>query len=730
MSGQITGWLINFADDMENNGLDFSRLNAAQRQAVEAIDGRVKVVAGAGAGKTRVLAGRYAWLVDVVGVDPANILCMTFTNKAAQEMKTRIAGMLGTGGSVNDFVCTIHGFCVKVLRREIYRLGYPKNFLILDEEDCKGLARQVMEELGMERTDSTVRKFLGRIAGQKAQLGEGYVAALGGDTQGDLWNAFPPELRAYMARQHKFFALDFDDIISFTLYIFHNFREAREFWQNEIDYVEVDEVQDCNSADWAVIDIITARSGNLFIVGDPDQAIYEWRGAVPDSFINFQAEETVVLDCNYRSTPQVLAVANSIISHNRNRINKNLVTDRVDGPSVLHYHGKSEPEETRWVAETINRMVQEQGASYDDFAILYRASHLSRAFEQALVATQVPYAVWGGVRFFERREIKDALAYLQLVVNDSDMAFRRIVNVPSRKFGEVTMRRLAELAEKEGRSLMATLTDNIGMPPFNRPQFREFVYLIEKHRLQKDSRDISGLLESLYIESGLKDMLRFDQDEDRLENMQELLGSIKLYEEQHAEDEIDAATYLQDISLYTNADYRRDDHKVKLMTIHQAKGLEFRHVFVVGLTEGLFPSHRSIRERGEKGEEEERRLMYVAVTRACDTLTLVESEGYNYNSGTSKYPSRFLQEIDPGLLDTEGEIDPSLLKGTAQLVRQLSDESNRCASRMRFEAGTPVSHKLFGEGVVMENYPERGSCRVAFANRSVALRYDVLTPLS
>lgn len=715
---------------METTGFDFSRLNAEQRRAVEAIEGRVKVVAGAGAGKTRVLAARYAWLVEEVGVDPANILCMTFTNKAAQEMKTRIAGMLGRGGSVNDLVCTVHGFCVKVLRREIYRLGYPKNFLILDEDDCKSLARQVMQEMKVERTDSTVKKFLNKVGGQKIQLGEGYVEALSRETQGDAWSAFPPELRRFLALQHKFFALDFDDIINFTLYIFHRFREAREYWQNEIDYVEVDEVQDCNLADWAIIDTVSARSGNLFVVGDPDQAIYEWRGAMPDSFVNFKADATVILPRNYRSTPQVLAVANSIIARNRNRIPKDLVTERGAGPKVKHYHGKSETEETLWVADTIERMVAEGQGDYSDFAILYRASHLSRAFEQALVSRQVPYAVWGGVRFFERREIKDALAYLQLVVNDSDMAFRRIVNVPSRKFGEATMKKLEALAEKEGRSLMAALTAHIGEAPFNRTPMREFVYLIEKHRLQKDSDDVSGLIESLYIESGLKDMLRFDQDEDRLENMQELLGSIKLYEDQHAEDEIDAVTYLQDIALYTNADYRRDDHKVKLMTMHQAKGLEFRHVFVVGLTEGIFPSHRSIRERGDRGEEEERRLMYVAVTRACDSLTLVESEGYNYNSGTSKYPSRFLQEIEPGRLDTEGEIDPALLKGTEQLVRQLAEKTGLSASRALFEKGTQVRHKLFGEGTVIENYPERGSCRVAFPNRRVALRYDVLTPLS
>ena len=713
-----------------DGGFDFSRLNPEQREAVEAIDGKVKVVAGAGAGKTRVLASRYAYLVSEVGVDPANILCMTFTNKAAQEMKTRIAAMLGEGGCVNDFVCTIHGFCVKVLRREIYRLGYPKNFLILDEEDCKGLAKQVMEAMHVERTDTTVRKFLNKIAGQKATLGEGYVEVLRAGSESDLWSTLPQELQRFLALQQKFFALDFDDIVNFTLFIFNHFREAREYWQNEIDYVEVDEVQDCNLSDWAIINLITARSGNLFIVGDPDQAIYEWRGAMPDSFVDFSAGSTVILNRNYRSTPQVLAVANSIITRNRNRIPKNLVTDRPAGAIVKHYHGKSEPEETKWVAETIDRMVREQGAQYSDFAILYRASHLSRAFEQALVSLQVPYAVWGGVRFFERREIKDALAYLQLVVADSDMAFRRIVNVPSRKFGEKTMASLEALAQKEGRSLMATLADHVGEAPFNKPRFREFVYLIEKHRMMSESEDISGLLESLYVESGLKDSLRFDQDEDRLENVQELLGSVKLYEELHAEDEISPASYLQDIALYTNADYKRDDHKVKLMTIHQAKGLEFGHVFVVGLTEGLFPSHRSIRERGEKGEEEERRLMYVAVTRACDTLTLVESEGYNYTSGTSKYPSRFLQEIAPGLVEVEGEIDPALLQGTINLVRQLNEEIGRAEATPLFEKGTMVRHKLFGEGIVIENYPGRGSCRVEFGSRRVALRYDVLTPLS
>ncbi len=738
---------------MADSVLDISGLNAQQLEAVEAIDGRVRVVAGAGSGKTRVLATRYAYLVEDIGVDPANILCMTFTNKAAQEMKQRIGSLLKDTAHVNDFVCTIHGFCVKVLRREIYRLGFPKNFNIVDEDDARTFAKEVMTELGMDRTAITVKQVLSHIAYKKGTLGAGgYIPFLlpGGmdkarETTGELERVF----MSYLQRQLKFLALDFDDLVYATLYILHTFPDAREYWQNELDYVQVDEVQDCNATDWEIINIVSARCGNLFIVGDPDQAIYEWRGAKPDFFVDFPADRTIILDENYRSTPDILAVANSVINHNRMRIPKQLRTSKSHAARVLHLHADSEPEEAEWVAKRI-RSLGDSGEPYSGMAILYRASHLSRAFEQALIKEEVPYTVWGGVRFFERKEIKDALAYLRLVANpDDDMAFERVVNVPSRHFGDTTLGRLKAVAETLGKSLFTTLVENIDNREFSRTQARDFTYLIEKYHAMSSGRGIkaSDLLEGLLTESGLKEAIRKDMDEDRLQNINELLGAIKLYEQEHADDlppimedtpEERPMTlleqYLQDVTLYTNADYRKDTHSVRLMTIHQAKGLEFPYVFVVGLTEGIFPSHRSIRERKLKGLEEERRLMYVAVTRGEKAVVLTESEGFDINTKQSKYPSRFLTEIGPGLIEIEGNMDDGLLKGTAKLVRKLdseifAEEFIDANDSEEFAPGTEVLHKRFGRGKVVENNPERGSARVDFGSRTVNLRYSALTPV-
>lgn len=737
---------------MGNSVLDIAGLNARQREAVEDTEGRVRVVAGAGSGKTRVLATRYAFLVEDIGVDPANILCMTFTNKAAQEMKQRIGSLLKDTAHVNDFVCTIHGFCVKVLRREIYRLGFPRNFNIVDEEDAKSFAKQVMKDLGMDRTTITVKQFLSHIAYKKGELGAGgYIPLL---LPGGMDKLTPEEeegrrnLLAYLRMQMKFLALDFDDLIYATLYILETFADARKYWQNELDYVQVDEVQDCNDTDWAIINIVSERCGNLFIVGDPDQAIYEWRGAKPDYFVDFPADTTIVLDENYRSTPNILDVANSVINHNHNRIPKNLRTRKSPAGRVLHLHAPSEPEEAEWVAERI-RKLSEGGEPFSGMAILYRASHLSRAFEQALIKAEVPYTVWGGVRFFERKEIKDALAYLRLAANPADdMAFERIVNVPSRHFGEATLGRLKAVAEALGKPLFTTLVENIDNKEFARTGARDFTYLIEKYRVlsRAEGSKVSDLLEGLLTDSGLKESIRKDMDEDRLQNINELLASIKLYEHTHEDDLPPAPAtedeapmsmlelYLQDVALYTNADYRNDSHTVRLMTIHQAKGLEFPYVFVVGLTEGIFPSHRSIRERKLKGLEEERRLMYVAVTRGEKAVVLTESEGYDFNSGQAKYPSRFLTEIGEGLVEVEGDIDEALLKGTAKLVRKLdneiyADEFIDANDGDEFAPGTAVLHSRFGRGTVIENNPERGSARVDFGSRTVNLRYSALTPV-
>jgi len=558
-------------------------LNESQREAVFSVLGKIRVTAGAGTGKTKTLTSRYAYLVNEVGIAPGHVLCLTFTNKAAREMSQRIARLVGKGDT-SDFVSTIHGFCVKVLRRDVYRLGFPRTFPILDQEDGKVLAAEVMQELKLSRRDLTVRKFLDGIGLKKGMEGVRYVEDY--MDSGAKVEATNDRFTLYLQKQLKSFALDYDDLIYFTLHLFETYSEVREFWQNELQFVMVDEAQDCNPADWRIINHITAKSGNLFVVGDPDQAIYEWRGAEPRLFIEFSPSKDVILNENYRSTKAILRVANAIVRNNADRIPKELFTNLNAGDAVVHFHGRSELEEMGWVSRRLIRLA-EQGMRYSDVAILYRASYMSRPLEQALVNERIPYEVWGGVRFFERKEIKDALGYLRLIAGDDDLAFVRIANVPPRGVGKVYLERLQQAATRDGLSLYETLKRRIDDKEFKRESVRAFIDVIEKCRAEVGRRSIVSLLDMGLTRSGLKEQIRSDGDEDRLENLQALVDSIQYYEETKGEDGVTLADYLQDVALYTNADYRREGDVVRLMTIHQAKGLEFRCVFAIGLTDAL-----------------------------------------------------------------------------------------------------------------------------------------------
>ena len=567
-------------------------LNSRQREAVTATEGRVRVIAGAGTGKTKALTYRYAYLVNVLGIDPANILCLTFTNKAAAEMRSRIALMVHSG-DYNDFVCTLHGFCVKFLRKEIYRLGFPKSFTILDEEDAKALAKVCMDELGIKRTEKTVKKFLDGIAAEKALNGyiEGYM--LPGNVITDAMRR-TGNLACFVSRQLKGWALDFDDLMNFTLFILDRFPDAREYWQEQLNYIMVDEAQDCNTDDWNLIEKLGAKHRNIFVVGDPDQCIYEWRGAKPARFVQFASDKDIVLYENYRSTPKILDIANCVIANNKNRIPKDLFTRRAEGRAVIHFHGKTEKEETDWIVSQI-RLLLDGGASPQDIAILYRSSWQSRALEQALLSEQLAYVIWGGILFFERKEIKDTIAYLRLLANpDDDLSFLRIINMPSRKLGRAFLDRLRDLAAAEGASLFRTLEKHA--PELGKPSAEAFVQLITEGRERVGQVTVSDLMNQMLEASGLKRVIREDQDEDRLENLDELLRSVRFYEQAHAEEEPTLTDWLQDIALYTNADYRKETRVIKLMTIHQAKGLEFPYVFITGLSEGTFPNMRTIRE--------------------------------------------------------------------------------------------------------------------------------------
>ena len=707
--------------DMELRGL-----NDKQSAAVKATEGKVRIIAGAGSGKTRVLAYRYAYLVDELGIDPGNILCLTFTNKAAQEMRNRINRLIG-GEHASDFICTIHSFCVKFLREEIFRLGYPKTFQILDEEDMKAIAKEAHEEHGVDRKESTVERFLKKFYKIKARCGTGYISGfllpeakcqLDSDTRRYISNNCEEKTEqlfvSTLLRQRKYLSLDFEDLIYFTLYILQNFPDVKARWQRKMNYVLVDEVQDCNANDWELYETLSGMHGNLFLVGDPDQTIYEWRGAYLEKFVNWQPTTDVIMEQNYRSTSRILDAANSIIDNNDIRIKKDLFTSNETGDKIIHYHGKDDRQEADWMSYKILCM-KDDGAKFEDFAVLVRSSYLTRAIEQSFMRNKISYVIWGGVRFFERKEIKDALSYLRLIAFDDDLSLKRIVNVPSRKVGSKSIEQIAKCAHDNGCSLFEALRKLSATKAFGKEPVRKFIELIDTARTLSENMSISNLLEYVLANSGLNELYRTDEEEERLENLNELIQSVKTYEEDHKEDEINLQTYLQEIALYTNLDSSKGKNHVKVMTIHQSKGLEFPYVFIAGLSDGIMPNKRSVRERKKSGMEEERRLMYVAATRAEKKLFLTESEGYSAQGGFNKVPSRFIREIKEGLLVTEGHMDEDLWKRAAIFSRSMDAECGlTLIKRGGFAEGDEVLHDHFGKGIIRNIYDGGEYCEVKF----------------
>lgn len=709
----------------------YKDLNNNQIEAVKALDGRIRVVAGAGSGKTKVLSHRYARLVEEIGIHPSNILCITFTNKAAQEMKKRISTLTPLH-NVNDFICTFHGLCVKILRKEIYRIGYPSNFQIIDIEDSGTIAKNVFDEMKLSRTAVEVKQLLDSVRKYKfasfnVQDGSYIDKILLPNT--DVQPEDMTEEVRYIQYQQKSFSLDFDDLVLFALYILKNFKKAREFWSNQFNYIMVDETQDCNRHDWELVEILAEKHGNLFVVGDPDQAIYEWRGSLPKYFVNFECDKDIMLNQNYRSTPNVLDVANSVIKHNTMRIKKDLVTKTQKGNMPIYHHAMTEDREGAYIVEQIEKLTKDT-KNYEDVAILYRASYQSRFIEQALMKRKTPYVIWGGIRFFERKEIKDVVAYLRMVEYKDDLSFQRIINYPSRKFGNVSMQKLKHIASEENITLFDALKKYKEEKDFNKKPLIDFIEFIEDCNSIKKTYTISNLLEHIIDKTGVKNDLRTDPKSERLENVEELLNSIKYYEQVNENEDISLTTYLQDIALFTNADYNKEVKGVKLMTIHQAKGLEFPYVFICGLTEGIFPSHRTIRERRKNGEEEERRLMYVALTRAEKRLFLTDSGGYNFTTKRDKTPSRFILEIKKKLIDTDGPIDEEAFSQTKTIVRELNTEIDRSLQEeSSFKVGDDVVHAIFGEGKITKKDDTTGAFVVKFKDGERSLLPRFIEPI-
>ena len=706
-------------------------LNEQQIKAVTTTEGYVRVIAGAGSGKTKALTSRYAYLVEVMGMDASNILCVTFTNKAASEMRNRVKRIVGVGNDFG-FITTYHGFCVKILREDINKIQYPRQFVIMDIEDQKTVLKDVYEELGINSKDCSYKQAINHIGSLKDCTNYmDYIA----DNK-DIYKDYEIKLKEsknlhdiiflrYLEKQQRNYSLDFNDLINFTIYIFDNNKDVLEKWQNRLYYIQVDETQDSSPKQFHLVNSLSQIHKNLFVVGDPDQTIYEWRGAKPEILVDFDKQfpdaETVIMNQNYRSTPNILNLGNYIIKNNKIRVDKDMFTQNKGGVDVVHFHAKNDLEEGQFVANEIQTITKEKNHKFSDFTILYRANHVSRIIEQSLIKEGIPYSIWGGIRFFERKEIKDVLSYLRLIVLGDDLSFLRVVNTPSRKLGKVFINGLKKIAEQENISLFEALDSN----SLNRQSADEFKSLIKDFRNLKDKALVSDLIKEILDKTGLSKMYRTDGDEERLENIKELQNSIITLENDDVE-KLTLENYLQEIALYTDMDV--DDGKndrVKLMTIHTAKGLEFPYVFLCGFTEGVLPSFRSVKERKERALEEERRLTYVAITRAEKAFYMTESEGFNFQTGMYKYPSRFLFEIKENLYVRQGDLTEQIIN---EAKHQLEHEKKmlNLPPIPILEVGDFVKFNAWGNGKVIEKDDEKRVYMIDFEkiNGIRPIRFD------
>ena len=673
-------------------------LNSRQTEAVQTTEGYVRVVAGAGSGKTKTLTQRFLYLVEALGISTASILCVTFTNKAAAEMKKRIRRTLPDRDLGR--ITTFHGFCVNLLKEDCHVAQYPSTFIVLDEEDKAAILKTVFEDLHITSKEMTVKEAIDYIGWRKG--GRGYVQTLIDmdldrlrgleDTANTLKDKV---LYRYFYEQRKCYGLDFDDIVYFALYILKQDRDVREKWQKRLEYIMVDEFQDIDKDLYELAEILSGHHKNLFVVGDPDQTIYTWRGADVNFILEFASKhpgtKTILLDTNYRSTPDILAASNRLIQHNRNRMEKNLSAVRPSLKKPLYYHAKTQPMEASWIASQVKKLSAE-GMETNKMAVLYRAHHVSRAIEEAFIREKIPYVLYSGVEFYKRKEIKDVLCYLRMVAAGDDMAFLRTVNEPRRGVGRTRISYLKDYAAMRNLSLYDALLENLDTDLFRRSRAVEYARMIEKYRAIYQSMDLTDLLAGILSDSGYEAMLRLSGEEDRLDNLAELKQAIYDYEARAGE-LVTLEGYLAHAALFTNMDTVEKAAAVKLMTVHAAKGLEFPVVFLCGLSEGIFPTKRAnTREK----LEEERRLCYVAFTRAEDRLFLSDAAGFGYD-GVSRCPSRFLFNAGAEHVDYVEPLDPALME---EAKRQITEELE-APKPMPFPPKSRVRHKIFGEGTVL-----------------------------
>ncbi len=678
-------------------------LNDRQREAVTATEGFIRVIAGAGSGKTRALSHRFAYLVNEIGIMPSHILCVTFTNKSANEMRQRIRRL--TGDNDTGYISTFHSFCVSVLQEDSFAVQYPKSFLVLDNADIDSMLKIIYEERGLTLRHMTFSSARDMIEIRKIDRDPTYYEHMIAMPLDDLHQKYLDATETddiifwgYLYQQKKCFGLDYNDLIKYTLHIFNINDAIRLKWQQRLEYIMVDEFQDIDELQYRLMKVLCDYHKNLFIVGDPDQTIYTWRGASVKYILDFDKAflnvKTIMMMQNYRSTPQILAAANSLIDKNKIRVKKDLIACLPDGKPVIYHHAKTAEAEAMWIAQKIKELA-ESGAKLSDITILYRAHFVSRSLEELFLKQEIPYTIYSGVQFFSRMEIKDALSYLRLIAYKDDLSFIRVANAPKRNIGERRMRFLQDFAALHRCSLFSALEQTADDEIFKNTKAKTLLALIERFSARYQDSPVSELLSAVLDQSGYEQMLRTEGSQERLDNLAELKQSIYEYEASCGE-EVTLEHYLKHVAMLTNADAGSVKNAVKLMTVHTAKGLEFLHVFICSFSEGIFPSKKTATL---EGMEEERRLAFVALTRAQETLYLTDAEGRNLD-GSFRYPSRFIFNVDKGLLHYTEELSESLVSESGWHIGSSEAGFEAAAQRETFHIGERVVHSVMGAGEI------------------------------
>ncbi|APH14450.1 ATP-dependent DNA helicase PcrA [Clostridium sporogenes] len=731
-----------------------NKLNKEQYEAATTIDGPLLILAGAGSGKTRVLTHRIAHMIENLNIYPSKILAITFTNKAAGEMKERIKALVGDVVE-GMWVSTFHSSCVRILRREIDKLGYDKNFTIYDTYDQKTLVKQCMEELNINDKEITDREIINTISNQKDNLisPKEFKKFSNGNYRKDKI------ADAYILYQKKLKsnnALDFDDLIYKTVELFKTNKEALEFYQRKFKYIMVDEYQDTNKSQYELVKLLASVHRNICVVGDDDQCIYEWRGADISNILNFEKDyketKVIKLEQNYRSKGNILNAANEVIKNNSQRKNKVLRTENENGNKIKVFRAYSDIDEAKFVASEMKKIIKDSDKSFNDFAVLYRTNAQSRIFEDVFMKRDIPYRLIGGLKFYDRKEIKDLMAYLKLINNPlDDISLRRIINVPKRSIGDATVKKVQEFANEMDECMYSVLLDAdqiLTLSQRSITSIKKFVSIMNSFIRKKDEISVSALIKEILEETGYLKELKSSKNPDdvsRVENLKELVSAAADFEKESEDKSL--GMFLEKVALVTDIDnYDENSDSVAMMTVHSAKGLEFPVVFMVGMENGIFPGTQSLSDPKEM--EESRRLCYVAITRAKEQLYITSAEIRKVFGRTVAYAlSDFVSEISKDLKDNvniTGEVatDKVLPKNfgirsqktnsiNSYKSPNLNNGPKNSVDSNKLNVGSKVKHKDFGVGTIvsMSKVSDDIKLTIAFDRRGVKILMLSMAPI-